>query len=226
MEIISRKKARELGLKRYYTGKPCRYGHICERYLSTNGCVKCLSISTAEWNIDNKEWKKNYGKKRCSTPEFKEKHRIESREFHRKNKIRLNSIRVEKNKKNFDFKRRKIKSAMKYIENVIRKQPTKKYLYAVACGHNYRFKKIGIRGIINVKDLLVLLEKQNGKCNTCFDSIYMGYIHYDHIMPIPLGGTNEKENGQFLCPPCNYLKNDKHPDVFLECLKRVKREEK
>lgn len=28
---------------RYFTGKPCKRGHLSERYLSTRGCVECLA---------------------------------------------------------------------------------------------------------------------------------------------------------------------------------------
>jgi hypothetical protein len=32
-EIISRAEAKARGLTRYFTGKPCKYGHIAERYV-------------------------------------------------------------------------------------------------------------------------------------------------------------------------------------------------
>lgn len=39
-ELVSRKTALELGLKFYFTGKPCKHGHIAERW--TDGhCVVC-----------------------------------------------------------------------------------------------------------------------------------------------------------------------------------------
>ena len=41
-EIITRAEAKARGLKRYFTGKPCCNGHICER-LVLGGCIKCRS---------------------------------------------------------------------------------------------------------------------------------------------------------------------------------------
>ena len=41
MKIISINKAKNLRLKRYFTGKPCKYGHVSERYLSSKACVFC-----------------------------------------------------------------------------------------------------------------------------------------------------------------------------------------
>jgi hypothetical protein len=40
-EIISRKEARERGLKWYFTGKPCPQGHIDEREVGNCHCVVC-----------------------------------------------------------------------------------------------------------------------------------------------------------------------------------------
>lgn len=40
-KIVSRKEAKERGLKRYFSGIPCRHGHISERYVSSRGCVDC-----------------------------------------------------------------------------------------------------------------------------------------------------------------------------------------
>ena len=41
MKLISRDDARIDGLLRYFTGKDCKHGHICERYTLGGGCVQC-----------------------------------------------------------------------------------------------------------------------------------------------------------------------------------------
>lgn len=41
MEIISCKEAKAKGLKRYFTGKPCKRGHVAERYTATGNCLQC-----------------------------------------------------------------------------------------------------------------------------------------------------------------------------------------
>lgn len=38
----SRRAAIESKSKKFFTGKPCRNGHVAERYTSTGGCVECL----------------------------------------------------------------------------------------------------------------------------------------------------------------------------------------
>lgn len=42
MEIINREQAITAGLKKYFTGVPCKNGHISERYVSGYFCLMCL----------------------------------------------------------------------------------------------------------------------------------------------------------------------------------------
>lgn len=42
--LVSRTEARAKGLKRYFTGEPCKHGHIQERYTKTCLCVDCNSF--------------------------------------------------------------------------------------------------------------------------------------------------------------------------------------
>lgn len=46
MEVISRADAKKLGLRRYFTGEPCRHGHLSERYVACGRCVECDQIAT------------------------------------------------------------------------------------------------------------------------------------------------------------------------------------
>lgn len=41
--IISRAEAKAKGLKRYFTGKKCPYGHVAERWVSGGACAECLA---------------------------------------------------------------------------------------------------------------------------------------------------------------------------------------
>ena len=45
MDKISRKDAISLGLRKYYTGEPCRNGHIAERYVQSGTCQECINGS-------------------------------------------------------------------------------------------------------------------------------------------------------------------------------------
>ena len=51
-KIISRKEALAKGLKRYFTGKPCkRFGHICERTVAGK-CTECMKIDYRQSMLD------------------------------------------------------------------------------------------------------------------------------------------------------------------------------
>lgn len=43
MQIITRQEAKEKGLSRYFTGKPCKYGHMSEKTVSGGNCVECYN---------------------------------------------------------------------------------------------------------------------------------------------------------------------------------------
>lgn len=49
LEIINRKTALDLGLKRYYTGEPCKHGHIAERKVTNGACTECARLLTKRW---------------------------------------------------------------------------------------------------------------------------------------------------------------------------------
>jgi len=58
MKLISRKEAKEQGLKRYYTGRSCKRGHIAERLVNGFKCLEC----DKEWKINNDDYYKRYRK--------------------------------------------------------------------------------------------------------------------------------------------------------------------
>lgn len=53
--VITKDAAKEQGLTRYYTGKPCRNGHYSERYTNGGGCCACLKDSRDKYHIRNRE---------------------------------------------------------------------------------------------------------------------------------------------------------------------------
>lgn len=44
MEIIKAIEEKNIGLTRYFSGKPCRHGHITQRMVSSHSCCECLRI--------------------------------------------------------------------------------------------------------------------------------------------------------------------------------------
>lgn len=49
MKIVSKQEAKEQGLIKFFTGKPCKHGHVSERFTSTHICCECNRIHNATW---------------------------------------------------------------------------------------------------------------------------------------------------------------------------------
>jgi hypothetical protein len=58
MNVISGKEAKAAGLKHYFTGKPCKNGHICERTVVDWKCVQCGRDKAVKFRKNNPERKK------------------------------------------------------------------------------------------------------------------------------------------------------------------------
>lgn len=54
-EIVTRAEALRQGLVRYFTGKPCKRGHISERFTRNGTCLGCAPIISAKTYQNNRE---------------------------------------------------------------------------------------------------------------------------------------------------------------------------
>lgn len=82
MEVISRQQAKALGLKRYFTGKPCKHGHIDERRVHDGACCECQRLAYREYA--DKEKDKERSRKRNYMVTFRESLSEEEREVFNK----------------------------------------------------------------------------------------------------------------------------------------------
>ena len=87
-EIISRKEARKRGLKYYFTGEPCKHGHVAKRYIHKDGRSQCYECS----RLRSKEWHRE----KSGSVTYKEMKRRYSREYYYRNK---QDIRKKSNEK-------------------------------------------------------------------------------------------------------------------------------
>lgn len=53
--ITTRSQAKELGLRHYFTGKPCVRGHVEKRFTSTGQCSICMNGHSEAWRKANPE---------------------------------------------------------------------------------------------------------------------------------------------------------------------------
>ena len=72
---ISRTDARAQGLSRYFTGKPCKRGHIAERILASGTCIECSKIIEAKYlaKPETIVKRKAYGVTYRAKPDIKER---------------------------------------------------------------------------------------------------------------------------------------------------------
>ena len=202
--IITRQYAISNGLKKYYTGKPCKRGHVSERYTSTNKCFVCNDIDAKEWKAKNPEKIKESNKK------TKQKQGKNRRAAWKKSWDEKNSEHKRIYRKEWYLKNRE--SSLKYSKEYKKEN---RILYT-ALENKRRALKNNITTFLDYKteDVLFLLKKQNNKCVYC--KSHMIKYNVDHIIPIKLGGNNSKYNIQILCPTCNMRKSAKHPIKFAQ----------
>ena len=103
MQIIIKSAAVALGLKKYFTGKTCKQGHISERYTTKSTCIECLKISS----VNRHEQKKECDRKRyySLTEEQKTKERERLR-IHRRKMYLSNPEKYRKEALDFQRKNR------------------------------------------------------------------------------------------------------------------------
>jgi hypothetical protein len=71
-EIITCGDAKSQGLKRYFTGKPCKRGHLSDRTVKTGNCIRChyelrdrniAHRAQRKWYINNSDKVRQYQRK-------------------------------------------------------------------------------------------------------------------------------------------------------------------
>lgn len=223
LHIISRADAKRTGLKYYFTGKPCKHGHVSLRYVSMGACFAC-TIDGYYQNRDErlavaKQYReKNYEIVRAKDRKYKQENRDAMNASRREKYKKDNSVEIARvvayqaaNKAKVSERRRK-----HYASNAERlRRYTREYNKlnpATARKNNMlrRARKAGADGFYTVHDVRRILVDQKYKCANCMCDVSEKY-HVDHIMPLKLGGTNWPSNLQMLCPTCNMRKSAKHP---------------
>lgn len=191
MNLISRNDAISSGKKRYFTGFPCKHGHVAERKTSNHECYECSLIRNRQWFKENPD--KDSEKKKRRYLKHKEKIIATSILYYEKNRDAV-LIRVAKYQKNNPHigvaasNRRRI-AANKSIEN------------------------------FTSKDVTRILDLQKHKCAIC--KIKVGAktkYHVDHIFPISKSFDNSRHNIQILCAKCNQKKSSRDPIDYAQKL--------
>lgn len=200
--VILRADAKAAAAKRYFTGLPCKAGHIAERLVTDKTCVECDRLR----HVDNPA-----AKARLSA-------------YYRRNRTRMleqAKAYVAKNYEAIQAKRKAHRNANKTRINIeiaawAKANPEKRRAKERAREARER----GAEGTHTATDVNALKISQEGVCAAihCFQELVLGF-HVDHIMPIARGGSNWPCNLQLLCPTCNQAKHARDPEEWnLACL--------
>lgn len=173
MEIVTRKEAIERGLKRYFTGKPCKYGHISEKVTSSATCCECQSLKK-------------------QTPEYKEKvrqHNELTKEY-RKERYRNNRRQILEKQREYVLRNwekvSKRTAAMratdefkKYRKEYVDKNRAKIYEYNAL---RRAAKSKGCPQWLTKSDRAVIsaIYEMAGRLTSCLGILH----HVDHIVPL------------------------------------------
>jgi 5-methylcytosine-specific restriction endonuclease McrA len=194
-----RTKARADGLTRFFTGNPCKYGHIAERLVSCTRCVVCMRKSRKKYKLENPDAVK------ASKARWHQKY-LEDR------KKKLASHRAA----NLEHRRAKSRSRYasdreKFIaQSSAWQKANPEFMRAKWAKRRARIRGAGGSYTASQVKMLFLVQKKKCANPFCRTSLTKGY-HADHIMPLVLGGRNDIQNIQLLCASCNLSKHTKHP---------------
>lgn len=206
----------KLGERKYFTGLPCKRGHIAERYASTRECVICA-----------KEIRKAARRLEAN----KERNRISQREFYQKNRVLI--INKYKEKRNLYSKKPESKEKAKLVQANFRKRHQNNPQVKLAFALRNRLKAAirgGAKSGSAVGDLGCTIEYFKYHMERQFQKgmtwSNMGKKwHIDHIMPLSAFDLTDRQQ---LLEACNYRnlqpswrednlqKHNKHPIDFAQ----------
>lgn len=115
MQIISFEASKERGLKTYFTGTPCKRGHVCGRSVSNRRCLECAILNLKKWRSQNpervRELARNYARQsRLNNPERYKRDAF--KESQRRSKKKLANVTNERRREAF-----KVNGEKRRIEN-------------------------------------------------------------------------------------------------------------
>lgn len=224
MQVTLRREALTKGLKHYFTGKPCKRGHVSERFAMSGVCVTCGLESFRRYYEENPE--KARERTRLYAEQNPEKVKASSAASKRRRRAARGSSRHKlteaERKQNQKARQKKYWLAHKDVcaeRNRVQRQKNPEVFRSYVRAR--RARERNAPGSHTSDDICEIRQLQRNKCARCCISLSKVKVHVDHIMPLALGGHNDRANLQLLCSICNLQKWAKHPIADARLLGRL-----
>jgi 5-methylcytosine-specific restriction endonuclease McrA len=229
LHIVGYTEAKKLGLKRYFTGKPCKHGHVAERNTVNGCCLECARIKQAARRVSNPDkvravyraWKqRNPEVAKAATERWRannpEKLRQQARRKYRKHRERILAVQRDYNTRNSKRIVARVLAWAKENPDRVRRNsrnwnarnPDKVRLN----GARQAARRRNAPGTFSDADICRLFVFQEGECVYC--RRWLDKYHIDHVVPLARGGSNDPSNLQLLCRSCNSHKAARDPVEF------------
>lgn len=227
MNIVTRREAVALGLRTYFTGRPCKNGHIDERLTGGRVCLSCKRDFGRQ----------TYKNRAARNPDWAAAKVASIREWKQANPDRVKaaqhlanqrayaatdaSVRRQRhkewrdqNREHLKEKSRRWREANAEKANAMIRQWTERNPEMVRAARHKRRATVASRGHITADQIKALIRRQRGRCANCGER--SSKLQLDHIQPIARNGENTIANAQMLCGACNRRKAARDPIAWAQ----------
>ena len=225
-----RKTAIVLHSKIYFTGVPCKRGHVCPRQTANQFCLECKR------EVDARCYAKNAEARKCKVKTYASANKAKIVSYGRIYYAEIKKRRASDPVFNLRWLERAAEATRRYYA----KHPDKAKAAARAARlidpertkaatkawreknaektrvhwRNRRSRKQNAEGRHTAEDVAKIRKMQRDKCAYCKVKL-QGCGHVDHIRPLVKGGSNWPSNLQILCEKCNTSKGSKDAEDFV-----------
>lgn len=202
VELISRSEALRRGLALYFTGKPCKRGHVTTRYTKRCACTACYD--------SHEEKAHRAGVFRAWQATNAARLRHERQERYRNDPVHRAHV-LQRNKRwrhNSTARQRRARqrATLWRLANLVQAK-----FNAKAGKARRRARLHNAEGTITRHDVRAIFAQQQGRCAYCRKRLKQQNCHLDHIVPLARGGSNSPRNLQIACDTCNLQKGANDP---------------
>ena len=205
--LISKREAISKGTDRYFTGKPCKRGHISERYVKSHNCIACQNDHNQNRDFERMRWaNRQYMEDNKQQIELRhgERRRERRKERYRENIETERSQRSQRHaKKTIEdpayVQRNRERAGAAYRSNPsLHKMRSQNHKRSMTEEFN-SLSKPDQNEITAIYAEATSINKVLGK----------GYVHVDHILPRARGGPHHPGNLQIIAKQSNLFWRDK-----------------